>query len=127
MPVANCPPEIRALMTVSVGWESFIDFDGHGDPSYRPLIQLKCWFEEYSVSQGGMVANRRPDVTVVEPEYHMYFAGDDSRVRTFTLYDRFTTYAVGDSVLQVLQPIRINTMYGPPFDNRNPWMVEVAL
>ena len=114
-------------MTKTVGWEGFIKFDGHAEPSYNPLITLSCWIEEYSVSQGGMVAMRRADGTVVEPQFHMYFNGDNPYVRTFTLYDRFTTYVVADTVEQVLQPVRINTMYGPPFDNRNPWMVEVAL
>jgi hypothetical protein len=127
MPIPSTPPEILELMTKKVGWESFLGFDGHAEPSYAPLLMVVCWQEEYSVMSGGMTVFRRADGSVVEPQWHLYFAGDDPNARKMQLYDRFTTFAVGDSPEQVLQAVRINTMYGPPFDNKNPWAIEVAL
>ena len=127
MPPASLPLEIRELMTARVGWEHWLGFDGHAEPTYAPLIPVSCWQEEYSVSQGGMVAMRRADGTVVEPQWHLYFSGDDPNALLFTLYDRFTTSAIGDGPEQVLQPVRVNTVFGPPFDNRHPWLIEVAL
>jgi hypothetical protein len=35
--------------------------------------------------------------------------------------------SVANGPEQKLQPVRVNTMYGPPFDNTNPWLIEVAL
>lgn len=124
MPI-SCPPEISELMTNTVQWESFLGFDGHGEPAYAPAIPMKCWMEEYSTLSGGMTAHRRADGTVVEPQWHCYFNADDPRVRTFKLYDRFTTPGVGNGPEQKLQAVSINTMFGPNFDNKNPWTVEV--
>lgn len=126
MPV-SCPPQIRKLMKETVIWESFRGFDGHGEPSYNPPKVLKCRQEAYSVVSKGLTAIRRPDGTTIEPQWHMYFSGDDPDARKIQMYDRFTTTAVGEGPEQKLQAIQINTLYGPNWDDRHPWLVEVAL
>ena len=116
-------------MTVPVVWESFNGFDGHAEPSYQPAITLFCWQEAFGLmsSSGGLSALRRADGTVVDPLWDLFFAGDDPCVRSFKLYDRFTPGGVGTDSAQNLQALRLNTLYGPPFDNRNPWLVQVTV
>ena len=127
MPVPSCPPEIKAMMTVSVLWEQFIGFDGHAEPSYAPGIELKCFREAHSLIQTGNEALRTATNTTATPDYDLYFACDNSYAQEFSLYDRFTVGGVGvdDAVTQ--QPFAINTVVGPPFDNRYPWMIVVAV
>lgn len=126
-PPASLPADIAALMSTTVVWERFTGRDGAGQPTYAPPVTLKCWQEEYSVMTGGLSVTRRADGAVVEPQWHLYFSGDDPNARKIGVYDRFTTTAVGQDTTQKLQPLRVNTMLGPNFDNKNPWMIEVAL
>lgn len=132
MPPASLPIEIRELMTTTVSWESFQGFDGHVEPTYAPAIPLTCWQEAHGSSTGGLEVFRRADGTVVEPAYDLYFSGDDQYARQIQLYDRFLVKAVGmigaDTVNpQELQAIRVDTLLGPPFDDRNPWLIIVTL
>ena len=127
MPIPSCPPEIKQLMNTPVTWEGFLGFDGHAEPSYAPAMVLKCFLEEHGMVSGGVEAFRGPDGTVVEPVLDLYFNGDDPNVRNFKMYDRFTPTSIGVDQTQKLQAVFIATFYGPPFDNRNPWVVRITL
>ncbi len=124
MPVANCPPEARALMTVPVKWEKAIGTDGHGQPTFAPAQTLYCWLEHHAT--GGLESVRKPDGTSVDPEYDLFFAGDDANVRSFTMQDRFTLPVVAGATL-TSEPLFVSTLFGPNFDNRYPWLVTVML
>lgn len=128
MPI-SLPPEIRSLMTQEVVWEAFQGFDGHAEPSYAPARSLTCWQEAHGVSggAGGMEVFRRADGTTVEPRWDLYFNGDDRDARTIQLYDRFTPGGVTTDDAQRLQCVMVNTLYGPNFDNQNPWLILVTL
>ncbi len=124
MPVANCPPEARALMTVPVKWEKSLGTDGYGQPVYDLPQTLYCWLEHHAT--GGLESVRKPDGTSVDIEYDLYFAGDDPNVRSMTMQDRLTLPVVAGSALTT-QPLFISTIFGPNFDNRYPWLVEVMV
>ena len=126
MPIPSCPPEIAALMTVTVLWETFRGFDGHAEPSYGPAIELSCWQEPHGLTSGGGAALRLADGTTVEPQVELFFSGDDPNALRIQLYDRFTPTGVA-IVDQSLQAVRVTTLYGPPFDNQNPWLIQVTL
>ena len=113
------------MMTVPVVWESWQDFDGHAEPVYGPEITLYCFQEGHTGT--GLNAIRNANGTVVEPTWDLYFNPDDPQVRSIKLYDRFTPGGVGTDAAQQLQAVRVNTFYGPPFDNRFPWLVVVTL
>jgi hypothetical protein len=76
---------------------------------------------------GGVEILRRADGTVVEPVLDLYFSGDDPNAENFKLYDRFTPHNIGLDGTQNLQAVWINTLYGPPFDNTNPWLIRITL
>lgn len=129
---ASLPLEIRELMTTTVQWESFQGFDGHAEPSYAAAIPVSCWQEAHGYGSGGLEVFRKADGTVVEPIYDLYFSGDDQYAKQFQLYDRFLISAVGipsadQTDPQHLQAVRVDTLLGPPFDNRNPWLIIVTL
>lgn len=122
------------MMNIPVVWEGFDGWDGHAEPSYRPPVVKKCFLEEHGMVTGGVEAIRLPNGTVVEPVLDLYFDGDDADVKGFRLYDRFTPQSIGINVAglfdpepQSLQAVWIATFYGPPFDNRNAWVVRVTL
>ncbi len=127
----SLPAEIAEVMTVhNVLWESNQGIDGYGQQSYADPVEIDCWMEPAGLG-GGLEANRAPlggnsDQTDVEPQLELYFNGDDPRVRSFTLDDRFTPGGIG-ATGQKLKPKRISPLYGPPFDNKNPWLVVVGL
>ena len=123
MAIASTPPEILALMTTTVGWESFLGFDGHAEPRYAPLIDLRCWQEPHPPGEGGLDVYRRADNTVVEPRWDFYFSGDDPNAKKIRLYDRFSPkFSDGKS----LQAVRVSVLSGPNFDNRNVWLIQVT-
>lgn len=126
--IPSCPPEIKAMMTVPVVWESWDGFDGHAEPSYAPAITLYCFQEAHGGPgrSGGLMAERDASITTVEPRWDLFFDPDQPNVRSIKLYDRFTPGGVGAEA-QSLQAVRVNTFYGPPFDNRYPWLVVVSL
>ncbi len=128
MPVPSCPPEIAELMTQTVFWEPFLGFDGHAEPSYGPGIELTCWVESPSITGlGGVAANRAADETTVEPKYALIFNGDDPSARQIQLWDRFTSFNTASEGTHPLQATQVNTLHGPPFDNQNPWLIQVVL
>lgn len=124
----SCPAEIAEVMSQEVMWESFLGFDGHAEPTYAPAIPLKCWIEAHGAmaDTGGLSAHRTVDKTVVEPTWDIYFSGDDEDAREIKVYDRFTPPGVGTDDAQKLQANRVNTLYGPPFDNRYPTLIMVS-
>jgi len=124
MPIPSLPVEIRELMTVEVTWEKSLGKDGYGQHIYDNPVTLKCWWEAHST--GGVEARRDERGTMIEPQYDLYFTGDDPRVRGMAVADRFTVPAI-DASNRPLQAIRVATFAGPPFDNSNPWMVVVSL
>lgn len=129
----SCPPEIFELMTNTVVWESFQGFDGHAEPVYLPAVELTCWQESHGLTGGGLEVFRYADGTQVEPQWDLFFNGDDPLARQIQLYDRFTTDGVASGVYfgtqgnLGLQAVRVNTLQGPPFDNKNPWLIQVTL
>src|SRR5260221_12693282 len=108
MPI-SCPPEIKQLMTVLVLWESFQGFDGHAEPSYAPGIELNCWQEAHSLMQTGLEAVRQADMTVSDPDWDLFFSGDDPNARKIKLYDRFTPGGVASDTAMTLQATSVNT------------------
>lgn len=125
MPWPSTPPEIAELLVSTCGWEQWLGFDGHAEPQYAPRITLKCFQEAHSMLQTGLEANRQAEITASDPDFDLYFAGDDPSAQKFQLYDRFICGGVADSPLFTLQPTSINTVFGP-FDNKNPWLIVVA-
>ena len=126
-PSVSCPPEIKELMTVPVTWEKFLGFDGKADPSYAAPVTLYCYKESHGLMQGGLEAIRKADETTADPDWDLFFSGDDVSPESFSLYDRFTVHvAVGDTGFTT-QPASINTIVGPNFDNTNPWLICVSL
>lgn len=125
-PPTSLPPQLAELMTVDVTWEAAGSQDGYGQPSYAAPVTLVGWVEPYGLA-GGVEATRRQDGTIVEPQYELYFTGDDARARAFTILDRFTLPVTVDAQQRPLQPVRIGTLAAPPFDRVNPWLVTVTL
>ncbi len=127
----SLPPEIAEMMTVEVCfWEKSLGVDGHGQQTYADPVEVDCWVEPAGLG-GGLETNRAPlggnvDATDVEPQLEIYFNADNVNVRAFTLDDRFTPGGIA-SAGQKLQAKRISTLYGPPFDNKNPWLCIVGL
>jgi hypothetical protein len=114
------------MMTARVKWESWQGFDGHGEPIYAPAQILRCYREAHGMMQGGVEAIRKADETTGDPDFDLFFSGDDCKAEQFTLWDRLTMInAVGDEGFSE-QPTSINTLIGPPFDNANPWLIVVA-
>jgi hypothetical protein len=124
----SLPPEIKELMTVTVTWEKFQGFDEYAQPkAYGPAVELRCWIEPHlSTTASGETVTRTRDGTVVDPDFDLYFDGDDTQAQQIRLWDRFTVGGVGSEGRQ-LQALAVSPMYGPPFDNRNPWLIVVAL
>ena len=131
-PAASLPYSIKELLTnTSVLWEQSGAVDVFGQPSYAPAVEIDCWMEPEGIGSNVGMTNSRANVnqTILQqtrrPELSLYFDGDDSRVRSFKLTDRFTPLTTGGAGVE-LMPTTIETLYGPPFDNRNPWLVIVA-
>lgn len=115
-------------MTATVTWEKFVQFDGHAEPAYDAAVSLKAFVEPIGLSMPlGSEAIRKPDGTIADPKYLLLFDGDDANARAFSLYDRFTLPTIVGSSTIALQPLRIATMFGPPFDNQHPWLIVVTL
>lgn len=126
-PPTALPAQIAELMTVQVTWEASLGQDGHGQSGYAAPVTLTGWVEPYGVLRGGVEVTRRADTTIAEPSYELYFDGDDDRVRGFTILDRFTLPSVVEGASRPLQPLQIETLAAPPFDNEAPWLVQVTL
>lgn len=124
----SLPPEILALMSVTVTWEKFQGFDEYAQPdAYAPAVDLTCWIEPHLASTAtGETAVRNREGTIIDPDFDLYFDGDDAQARQIRLWDRFTVGGVGSEGRQ-LQALAVTPMYGPPFDNRNPWLIVVTL
>lgn len=125
-PPTSLPPLLKELMTVEVTWEASTGQDGYGQSGYAAPVTLIGWVEPYGLA-GGVEATRRQDGSIVDIQYELYFTGDDIRARTFTILDRFTLPETVDAQQRPLQPVRVSTLAGPPFDNTNPWLVTVSL
>jgi len=124
----SLPLDVKELMTVPIIWEAFQGFDEFAQPvAYAAPVTLYCWQEPHGLTSAGLEAHRRNDETVVEPVWDIYFDGDDPTARSFTLYDRFQPNGVYSSTAQRLQAVKIETFYGPNFDNVNPWLIVVSL
>jgi hypothetical protein len=124
----SLPPDITALMTTVVTWEAISSGpDGHGEWTYGPAIELQCWTEPHGVGvNSGQTAARTLDGTVVDPDMDFYFSGDNANARKIKLWDRFTPGGIA-SEAKTLQALIVETLYGPPFDNRRPWLIVVSV
>lgn len=131
MPWPSTPPEIAELLITTCGWEKFLGFDGHAEPSYAPRLSLQCFQEAHSMLQTGLEGTRQAEQTWSDPDFDLYFAGDNKDAQTFSLYDRFAfTNAIGEDAADLVntitqQPSAVNTIFGP-FDNKNPWLIVVS-
>lgn len=126
-PSLSLPRDIWELMTIDITWEAFQGFDGHAEPSYAAPVTLQCWQESHGLVGGGLEVFRAADGTTVEPQWDLYFDGDQTNVQDIQLYDRFTPVGVATVGNQSLQAVRVSTWYGPNWDNTNPWLVLVTL
>ncbi len=128
-PPTSLPAEIAEIMTITtVGYEKSTGVDGYGQSTYAALVDVTCWMENHI--PGGTQAWRAPIqgealVNTTEAQYDLYFDGQNTVAQGFSMEDRFTVpgYPAGLPV----KPDYINTMFGPPFDNTNPWLVIVSL
>lgn len=125
-PATALPAEIAELMTVACSWEKSTGLDGHGQPVYADPVTLNCWVEQSGFVAGGLESVRRAPGTSIDIEYDLYFDGSDENVKQFTNLDRFTIEPIGIQG-RVIQALFVETAFGPPFDNQDPWLVRVAL
>lgn len=124
-PANALPKDIANLMVTTCSWEAFQGFDGHAQPTYAAPVTKTCYREAHSMLQTGLEVNRQAELTTSDPDWDLYFDGDDADARGFTLYDRFTAGGTGqDSSGDVLQPSAINTVLGPW--GTDPWLVVVS-
>jgi hypothetical protein len=131
-PTTSLPFPLVELMTnVTVLWEQSGAVDVFGQPSYAAPVEINCWMEPEGLGTdvGATVSRANFDQTILQqtrrPEVTMYFDGDDARAQSFVLTDRFTPPTTG--LLEIkLMPTTIVTLYGPNFDNFNPWLVSVS-
>jgi hypothetical protein len=131
-PTSSLPLPILELMTnVTVLWEQAGAADVFGQPAYAAPVQINCWMEPEGMGSDVGATDSRADFnqTILQqtrrPELTMYFDGDDLRAQSFTLLDRFTPPTTG--LLNIkLMPTTIVTLYGPNFDNFNPWLISVS-
>ncbi len=124
----SLPLDIKALMSVQVTYEKFQGFDQYAQPNnYATPVQVQCWIEPHGVGvNSGETALRTRDGTVVDPDLDLYFDGDNTVAQGFKLWDRFTPTGVANEGRN-LQALAVETMYGPPFDNLNPWLIVVTI
>ncbi len=112
-------------------WEQAGALSGAGEPSYATPVEIDCWMEPEGVgTNAGMVSSRAGISGAIleqtrRPELSLYFDGDDANVRSFKLTDRFTPPTVGGAGIAMM-PTVIETFYGPPFDDVNPWVCRVG-
>lgn len=131
-PYTSLPAEIRELMTnVTVLWEQSLATDLHAQWTYASPVELNCWMEGEGYGSDTGTTNSRANFnqTILQqtrrPELDMYFDGDDTRVQSFKMTDRFTPPTTANAGVK-LMPTAIETFYGPPFDNETPWIVKVG-
>src|SRR5258708_4138007 len=124
----SLPLDIKALMSVTVQWAAFQGFDQYAEPlAYATPVALQCWIQPHgSMINSGQTALRTRDGTVTDPDLDLYFDGDNAQVRTIRLWDLFTPAGVATEGRN-LQALAVETLYGPPFDNLNPWLVVVSI
>lgn len=123
-PTSSLPGDIRDLLVTFCLWEAFKGFDGHAEPSYALPVVKPCYREAHSMLQTGLEVARNAEITTSDPDWDLYFEGDDPDALSFTLYDRFTPHGVGALDAFTLQPTSINTILGP--FGPDPWLVVVS-
>jgi hypothetical protein len=131
-PPTSLPAEIAELMwqTTTIGYEQYLSQDGNGGATYMASVDLTCWVEPHGYGDSGMQAKRPAlgQTTILadeEPVYDVYFDGDSVVAQVFSMNDRFTVNVPAGPV--GLKPRSIETLYGPNFDNVNPWIIAVHL
>lgn len=130
-PTRSLPGDIFGLLLTTCGWEKFTRFDGHGEPSYASLKTKICYREAHSMLQTGYEVNRQAELSTSDPDFDLYFDGDDPDPKSFSTWDRFTYSpgAIGSQSPDVVnsvtaQPTSINTVLGPW--GAEPWLVVVS-
>lgn len=112
-------------MVTTCIWEAFQGFDGYAQPSYAAPVTKECFREAHTMLQTGLEVTRLAEITTSDPDFDLFFDGDDPDTQIFTLYDRFHTGGVGiDSSGDTLQPSAISTVLGPW--GSSPWLVVVS-
>ena len=138
-PPNSLPYPIKELMTnVTVLWEKAIESspgfalkDVFGQPSYEAPVQINCWMEPEGLGVNAGMTDSRANFnqTILQQtrrlELDMYFDGDDPDAQSFKMTDRFTPPTTAGTGI-ALMPTIIETLYGPNFDNVNPWTVRVG-
>ena len=131
-PTTSLPFAIRELMTnVTVEWEQAGATDDFGQPSYAAPVEINCWMEPEGIGVNAGMTDSRANFnqTILQqtrrPELDMYFDGDDPDAQSFKMTDRFTPPTTAGTGI-ALMPTIIETLYGPNFDNVNPWTVRVG-
>lgn len=128
-PATSLPRDIFELMVTTCGWEKFLGFDGHAEPSYAAKVTKTCYRESHSLLMTGFTAERLAEITTLYPDWDLLFDADDADVRGFSMWDRFTPGGVADTDADnatpvALQPKFIATILGPW--GTTPWAVAVA-
>ncbi len=130
-PATSLPFAIKELMTyTSVTWEETLGQNQHGEINYVAPVEIPCWMEGEGFVNAGVNAARAQGNAIIEQmtrelELELYFDGDDSRVQSFKMTDRFTPNNPGGAGI-ALQPTIINTFWGPNFDNASQWLTVVG-
>jgi hypothetical protein len=119
------------MYNTSCLWEQAGALDVFGQPSYATPLEIDCWMEPEGAGSNAGMQDSRANIsrTILEqtrrPELSLYFDGDDANVRSFKLTDRFTPPTTAGAGIAMM-PTVIETMYGPNFDNLNPWTIRVG-
>lgn len=115
---------IVELMNETVTWEKAVTRDRYAQNSFAAPVTIKCFIEPSGFIGGGIKSSRRPDETVVDAVFEMYFDASDPNVQQFTLDDYFTvTNEAGVTVVRT-QPELVANFFGP---NGDPWLKVVTL
>lgn len=105
-------PNIKALMREAVLWERALAMDKYTDQTYAPAVELECFIEPSGFAGGGNTSLRRPDGTVVDPQFDVHFDASDPNVELFSTDDFFTVTGESEETLRT-QAARITNFYGP--------------
>lgn len=115
-------PNLSALLTKSVSWQSKTGTDKYGQDTWAAAVSLKCY-----PSYGSKQVQRR-DGTVYESSMSLYFDGNDANVQTFQLGDKFTSPGMAGGQTQEAVEITPEFSPGPSLnEGMTQWMVEVML
>lgn len=115
---------IVELMNESVTWEKATAKNRYAEAGHSAGVAIRCFIEpEGFGSGGGIKAARRPDETVTDALFDIYFDASDANVQLFSMDDYFTVAGESAEAIRT-QPERITNFYGPKGEA---WLKVVTL